>query len=502
MVKRMRKNQFWRNLTIIASTLYVLLSIVFIYWGGLNADEGWYLYASKLVYQGQFPYKDFAYTQMPLLPYIYGFPQLLFQPSVFLGRITSFIIALLTFLICLWTVNKISGNKEVAITALLFCSFTYGIYFTSIVKTYALVALFFSLSFFATSLKNEWKYLLVICFSFAAVLTRLSALFFAIPFCIYCVFNSKDKLIRYIVIILIFLFCFLLLELILNDSSRYDLFIYHVSQWGEISFAEKIHKIIFERIPDYFLYYLPYYIFLLIPIFILSLMHLKDHKFVFKQEFVNNIPILIMLLGLCLFSISHFFTGGWYIEYFVPAIMCSFPLLAIAFCRTIDMLKNNLLQKFFLECVFVGALILSVYFYKLSGIDVSGSQSPISELREVSSFVNQNSSPTDRIFALEALWVVLDANRQVLPGMTMAQFSVDKEDLSDVQKVKFVNPEMVKNYLDKKIAPIVIITDADWIFLEPYSDTLKQILKKNYDLILKKDYFGQSSCPIYIYRGK
>ena len=38
----------------------------------LDGDEGVYALASKLVTHGEVPYRDFAYPQMPLLPYVYG----------------------------------------------------------------------------------------------------------------------------------------------------------------------------------------------------------------------------------------------------------------------------------------------------------------------------------------------------------------------------------------------------------------------------------------------
>ena len=40
--------------------------------GNLNQDEGWYLYAAKMVKGGQVPYTDFAFTQGPLLPWVYA----------------------------------------------------------------------------------------------------------------------------------------------------------------------------------------------------------------------------------------------------------------------------------------------------------------------------------------------------------------------------------------------------------------------------------------------
>ena len=66
--------RYWRYVINISFFVYVSFSLVFVFRGELNADEGWYLYAGKLVYQGWMPYHDFAYTQTPLLPYIYGGP--------------------------------------------------------------------------------------------------------------------------------------------------------------------------------------------------------------------------------------------------------------------------------------------------------------------------------------------------------------------------------------------------------------------------------------------
>ena len=89
--------------------LYVAISIAFIFLGRPNADEGWYLLASKMVLQGQLPYRDFAFTQMPLLPYIYGIPQILFSSSIVIGRVTSVILSLAAFTVWLY-IAKIKGR--------------------------------------------------------------------------------------------------------------------------------------------------------------------------------------------------------------------------------------------------------------------------------------------------------------------------------------------------------------------------------------------------------
>ena len=46
------------------------LALYFVFQGQLNADEGFYLLASRLVRQGFRPYQDFGFTQGPVLPYV------------------------------------------------------------------------------------------------------------------------------------------------------------------------------------------------------------------------------------------------------------------------------------------------------------------------------------------------------------------------------------------------------------------------------------------------
>lgn len=75
---------------------YCALAVLFVFLGRMNEDEGWYLYASRLVYEGRLPYRDFAFFQAPLLPYVYGLPQLVFGGSLDVGRWTSFCLSIAT----------------------------------------------------------------------------------------------------------------------------------------------------------------------------------------------------------------------------------------------------------------------------------------------------------------------------------------------------------------------------------------------------------------------
>ena len=50
----------------------LVLCAVALWFGALNQDEGWYVYAAQLVAEGLLPYRDFFFTQAPVMPVVYS----------------------------------------------------------------------------------------------------------------------------------------------------------------------------------------------------------------------------------------------------------------------------------------------------------------------------------------------------------------------------------------------------------------------------------------------
>ena len=65
----------WRALWVVAGLAAVMLAGASLWLGELNQDEGWYLYAARLVSEGWLPYVDFAHTQPPVMPFVYALAQ-------------------------------------------------------------------------------------------------------------------------------------------------------------------------------------------------------------------------------------------------------------------------------------------------------------------------------------------------------------------------------------------------------------------------------------------
>ena len=132
----------------LAAAAALVLGAANLWLGELNQDEGWYLYASRMVSEGWAPYRDFAFTQAPVLPFVYA----LFQPvmehagvaggrgvTLALGLVAAFAAARLAG-------RTVGAEGDRASAAALALALTvvnvYQSYFTTVVKTYSLCATF------------------------------------------------------------------------------------------------------------------------------------------------------------------------------------------------------------------------------------------------------------------------------------------------------------------------------------------------------------------------
>ena len=140
---------FWA----LAVFAFVVLSAAAVWMGGLNQDEGWYLYAANLVAEGRKPYADFAYTQGPLLPIVYSAVTGVWKTWGLLGaRIFNLTLGLVGILFAVATARALvpaEKKSEAGLVAflLLGCNL-YHLYYLAIPKTYALAAHFIGIGFF------------------------------------------------------------------------------------------------------------------------------------------------------------------------------------------------------------------------------------------------------------------------------------------------------------------------------------------------------------------
>ena len=157
---------------LLAAVVAAFTAALAVWWGGVNQDEGWYLYAARLVGEGKLPYRDFFFTQGPVLPFVYS---VLPIHGLLSGRIVTLVFSLLATFTSMAFARRLvapsrRGAVSLAVFSLLACNL-YHAYFTAIPKTYAIGSLFVMIGFLLLS--RGWNFLSAVSFSFASG-TRIS----------------------------------------------------------------------------------------------------------------------------------------------------------------------------------------------------------------------------------------------------------------------------------------------------------------------------------------
>lgn len=135
-----------------ALAVCLALTCANLYFGDLNQDEGWYLYAARLVHEGKAPYRDFAFTQGPAMAYVYSLAHPVVEAfGVAGGRLVTALLGLSAALCAAWLASGMAApgrKKTAALLAFILAAVNvYQSYFCTIVKTYSLCALLIVLGF-------------------------------------------------------------------------------------------------------------------------------------------------------------------------------------------------------------------------------------------------------------------------------------------------------------------------------------------------------------------
>jgi hypothetical protein len=181
---------------LVASLLVVSILATFLlllFFRRVNLDEGWYLGAAQRVYAGQFLYRDFAYTQTPLLPYLYGLLEPLIGLGLYQGRLLTILLGLFAWWLSVVSAFRLGGERAAFYClALLATSFFAATQYTY-TATYALTACLMA-GAIDVSLR-DWptrrQTIVATILMSLAVTVRLSAIVALPPFLLYLVLRSR-----------------------------------------------------------------------------------------------------------------------------------------------------------------------------------------------------------------------------------------------------------------------------------------------------------------------
>lgn len=179
--------------------LWLLVSLEFLFlfiFRQVNLDEGWYLWASKLVYSGQVPYRDFAYTQTPVLPYVYGLGQLLLGAGLYQGRLITLACAVGAYGLTVATARRLGGAWAGVVCLALLATSPFAVAQYTYTATYALTALLMAGAIYiASGEQPEHERAILSSWLLAtAVGVRLSVIVVLPVFLLYLISTSPTRL--------------------------------------------------------------------------------------------------------------------------------------------------------------------------------------------------------------------------------------------------------------------------------------------------------------------
>lgn len=141
------KNKLLHGIVIAATLVYFVGLLWYVHRRPVNWDEGYYATAARLVWEGKIPYRDFYYSQTPLLPLLYSWVWAVQPRSLIAMRMFS--AAFGTFAILMWGIGLVSIKrlpaKLVLATFAVILLNPYWMSWNVVVKTYAVCTLLISI---------------------------------------------------------------------------------------------------------------------------------------------------------------------------------------------------------------------------------------------------------------------------------------------------------------------------------------------------------------------
>jgi hypothetical protein len=129
--------------------IYLASATWHIFYGAQNTDEGFYAVATRAVAQGEMPYRDFGFTQPPLVLYANALPLRLIGPGLFAQRALNGVWASLALLIAAAWLARRTRPTWGLVLALGFALSSPWMYFVHLGKTYGLTTLLVMLATWA-----------------------------------------------------------------------------------------------------------------------------------------------------------------------------------------------------------------------------------------------------------------------------------------------------------------------------------------------------------------
>lgn len=511
-----------------------------VFLGDLNQDEGWYLYAAKLVGKGEMPYVDFAFTQGPLMPYVYSLANPMVERwGVAGGRCFTMILGIAgTFLAALLAARLAPpGRRNVA--AIMAFSLVginvYQTYFTSVVKTYALAGLLITLGYcmlvFAWESRSRLYLVLAGAFLAMAAGTRFSAAVVA-PVVVVGLLAGGVR--RHLMDAAYFIAGYFLVSVVVflpffiraPDALWFALYEYHSQRSGGKPLSVLAGKAGFiSRVAQaYFVAAGAFVAIVLYRLFAAQQERLYEKLLAMPQDEHDGgddrLPerslILIVWASIAIVSLVHLLTPFPYDDYQVVI----YPLAAAAVARMLSRIAGTPMRQAWLAaCVFllcVGSAFSSPINQKwfVTGRDriwwPLKTESPLAKLHRVGAEIRRLAQPGATVLTQDP-YIAVEAGLNLPPGLEMGPFSYFPDlDTEKAGKLRVLNGPMLCEVIMTTDARVAAFSEFGFAIKSPEvvevpmaeQDNFRALLEDRYSLVTEEDCFGQGETKLKIYRIK
>lgn len=508
--------------------------------GELNQDEGWYLYGARLVSEGQVPYRDFAFSQGPVMAYTYALAAPLVKAQGLLGgRLFTIFLAVLALGAVAVTAYKISPKpfREIGglLVLLLVGINAFQSYFTSVVKTYSLSGLWVALGFLCLAFLNKDKNkiwtnaLLTLASALVLALaagTRLSALF-VLPFAfLHLILNRKTFSIFPAILFaagtgVALLAIFYPFYQMAPESFRFWMVEYHASRLG----GSSLNKASFVSFAVGA--YLPALVLVTLSLaawFMASKKSFLGMTFNFLNREFSVKERFLACLWLAVFFVTavHFSAPFPYADY-QAFIFPVFVLAAVATSlRMLEKLSAG--AKWLIPVFLPTALFLFTMAHSFSSPMNQNwflgkreliwwktrAHSPIAQLRATANEIKTLSANETNILTQD-LYLAVETGLRVPEGMAMGTFSYYPDWTRErAATCRVVNREMLLEQIEKSPARVAAISEYGFAIASPTvepvapknREEILSLIRQKYRFVRSEDVFGQGNTRLDLFQKK
>ncbi len=467
--------------------LYCAQGLIYVFNGTIHLDEASYLYASRSVYHGALPYRDFFYLQPPLHPYIYGVFQTI-HPGILTGRLTSFLFGFLTLFLCASIAARLGGRTARSLTVFLMAVHPFQIYFHSITRLYALSGFWIALGLLFLILDRRPGLLygsLSLIGLAVAVGTRLTLAPILVVAGLYLLVRATSHSVRVIAALASALtlgsvfypfiqsaglerLLFNLLGMNLSLHSRNPL----------ASMVQKLHATS-QFCEYYFLLTL-----LLIPPIVLWIRAFRLTPLKPQVDRLLSPEGILWAVFITQWTI-HLSAKIYQVSYQTPIMPIGFILAGLSWERLQRTLPIS--QKRLLALLLVSGGLLSIGAYGRTSIGLVDGKPVRAALEEQVRFLSSLTPPDSEVFSADSSLVPYEAGMHVLKGMSGSDLFPDWSD-DRCRHFNVLNFNIMRHYITRQTADIVIYGDRSFTLSLPYLEPIPDSVRSEFVATIERYY--------------